>query len=111
MKTTYSSHKQVAEAFATQSTPTGKTSGNRVYFEGDTIYSYGPHFVIARLEPETRAAFFTTRRYSPSTGKHKSYVRWALHRAGWNVVQVERPEYGRPSVVVEEGGLPWLQAA
>jgi hypothetical protein len=50
-------------------------SGN-LYFDGDTIYSYGSHFPIAR-HVETKhghAVLFTTRNYSQTTAGHKCIV-------------------------------------
>ena len=51
------------------------------YFEGDTIYSYGSHFPIARHVESAAgvpAVFFTTGSYSPTTSQHVSQVRQAI---------------------------------
>src|SRR5690242_10838325 len=48
-----------------------------LYFEGDTIYSYGSHFPIARHinnKHGKSAVLFTTRRYSVTTSGHVSAV-------------------------------------
>ena len=57
---------QVAHAWANQ---TGKhCRGSNFYYDGDTIYSYGGHFPIARHVDGV--VLFTTDRYSNSTGTH-----------------------------------------
>jgi len=52
-----------------------------LYFTGDTIYSYGAHFPIARHvtnESGERAVLFTTATYSVTTSSHCSAVRSAI---------------------------------
>src|SRR6266566_4959977 len=57
-----------------------KTSDGNLYFEGDTIYSYGSHFPIARHVSNRKqsAVLFTTRTYSVTTSGHCSAVRSAI---------------------------------
>jgi hypothetical protein len=68
-------HQEVASAWRCQ---TGKTKrGFNVFYEGDTIYSYGYHFPIAKLVQSPRhngVILFTTDTYSVSTAKHKTIV-------------------------------------
>lgn len=61
----------------------GPGRGN-FYFEGDTIYSYGSHFPIARhITHKGKAAIlFTTRDYSVTTAGHKHCVHSALSGLG-----------------------------
>lgn len=51
-----------------------------MFFEGDSIYSYGKHFEIARHVKVGRktAVLLSTRTYSPTTSQHCSNVRWAI---------------------------------
>lgn len=52
-----------------------------LYFTGDTIYSYGSHFPIARHvtnDAGVRAVLFTTETYSVTTSGHCSAVRSAI---------------------------------
>lgn len=74
------SHAQVAHAWAHK---TGRqTNGHHMHYSGDTIYSYGSHFPIARhvtLPDGSDAVLFTTRGYSQSTSSHKSAVSSACH--------------------------------
>ena len=51
-----------------------------IFFEGDTIYSYGSHFPIARhvTHKGKHVILFTTRSYSSTTAGHKSEVRYAI---------------------------------
>ena len=79
------SHDEVAHAWANQTHESMR--GSNVFFEDDTIYSYGGHFPIARIIPGTEFAkpyakatpvvLFTSKDYSVSTAKHKSIVRRA----------------------------------
>ncbi|RWI06833.1 MAG: hypothetical protein EOQ89_03630 [Mesorhizobium sp.] len=74
-----STHNEVAHAWANQ---TGKNrKGHHMFYEGDTIYSYGYHFPIARriLTSEGIVVLMTTRKYSVSTAKHITYTWRASH--------------------------------
>lgn len=66
---------------ATQSE--ARNANRSLYFEGDTIYSYGRHFPIARhvAKGKDRAVLFTTRSYSVTTSGHCSAVRMAIPAA------------------------------
>lgn len=80
---------QVAKAFAG-----GKTSGkgSNLFIDGDTIFSYGYHFPIARRTEELfegkQIVLFTLAGYSISTSKHICYVRSALYGSNYKVVEV-----------------------
>ena len=77
MKTVFSSHNEVAHIWASQSQSEGR-AGN-IFFEGDTVYSYGRHFPVARFAPLFGdIVLFTDRGYSNSTSKHKSIIRAAI---------------------------------
>lgn len=64
--------------------PSGRRIRNRygnLYAEGDTIYSYGAHFPIARRVVDSRGGvsyLLTTRSYSVTTSGHVSSVRQAM---------------------------------
>ena len=84
----------VAHLWAHQSQDSARTAGQgNFYFRGDTIYSYGPHFPIARHVRNKRgqvAILFTTRSYSPSTARHKSIVSRACnHLTVFHVVEIQ----------------------
>lgn len=67
---------EVAHLWANKSRSSAKASN--FYFNGDTIYSYGSHFPIARHH-KVGCVLMTTRSYSSSTNRHISYVRNASH--------------------------------
>lgn len=51
--------------------------GNRMFFEGESIYSYGHHFEIARIvkrKGKAKCVLFNTGNYSLTTATHKNYV-------------------------------------
>lgn len=66
---------QVAHLWASGNKASGK--GSNFYFEGDTIYSYGNHFPIARRISES-FYLITQRGYSVSTSRHICYTRRAI---------------------------------
>lgn len=89
-------HNEVAHAWANQ---TGRhRKGFNVFYEGDTIYSYGHHFPIARLvqSPHAgRVVLFTTEGYSVSTAKHKTFTRRAIgHLTTFDVPNVRANREG-----------------
>jgi len=70
-----------------------------LYFTGDTIYSYGSHFPIARHvtnDVGERAVLFTTATHSVTTSSHCSAVRSAIP-SGIRVFQVPNVCHGRNS--------------
>jgi hypothetical protein len=102
---------QVAKAWANQTKAHGK--GSNFYFEGATIYSYGPHFPIALLTKNNAGAtvaLMTSRTYSKSTQRHTSLVRMALHFANIPVFFVpEITRYGTYDLAAARGA--YLQNA
>ena len=69
------SHRDVANNWA-QKTGKGR-NGFNMFYEGDTIYSYGHHFPIARhtVDVDGEAVILqTTAKWSVSTAKHKGIV-------------------------------------
>lgn len=89
MRTALRNHREVAEKFAENSQPEGRASN--MFFEDDTIYSYGRHFPIAkRIEPDLDLYLFTVRDYSVSTAKHKNMVAGALLAADAYLIYVDQ---------------------
>jgi hypothetical protein len=87
--------REVAHLWAHAAQDRARNTNSTFYFEGDTIYSYGPHFPIARrvdagdlARGSSAVVLFTLRDYSVTTAKHKSYVRRALAQ-GTQVFYVE----------------------
>lgn len=82
----------VAHLWAHRSQDSARVAGGNFYFHGDTIYSYGSHFPIARHVENKRgesAVLFTTRSYSVTTGGHKSMVAGACrHKTVFHVADV-----------------------
>lgn len=62
--------------------PAAHNSNGSLYFENETIFSYGSHFPIARHVQSKRgkksAVLFTTGHYSVTTSAHCSHVRSAI---------------------------------
>lgn len=71
---------QVAHLWANQSQPEARNAKGSLYFRGDTIYSYGSHFPIARhvtARGGRAVVLVTTKSYSVTTSGHTSSVRSA----------------------------------
>ncbi len=85
-------NKQVAHLWANKSLQSAK--GSHFYFEGDTIYSYGSHFPIARHYKGV--VLFTTASYSNTTARHISITRQACnHLTCYFVSDVRRDPCGK----------------
>lgn len=84
-------HHEVARLWAAQSVPSAK--GSNLFFEGDTIYSYGYHWPLAKLvrldDTGTCVALLNNVWYSPTTNRHCCEAGAAAHRAGMIVWPVE----------------------
>jgi len=91
MKNVLSSTYDVASAWAEQKQNFARVSSRSIYFENETIYSYGSHFPIARIIAPM-LALFTTRSYSMSTAKHICRVSSALLHFNMNRIRVENVE-------------------
>lgn len=70
---------ECAHIWSTQSQDHGTTSNGNLYFNNDTIYSYGSHFPIARFI-DSDTVLFTTKHYSMTTNQHMSLVWQAIPR-------------------------------
>lgn len=76
----------VAHLWANQSQEYARNSRHNLYFDRDTIYSYGSHFPIARHVTQKNgkgksAVLLTTKGYSHTTNGHK----WVVERACSNL--------------------------
>ena len=71
---------QVAHCWANQTKAKGR--GSNFFFEGESIYSYGGHFEVARLVQTERGktiALFDPTTYSVTTSRHQSEAWMACH--------------------------------
>jgi hypothetical protein len=77
-KKVFSSHREVCHIWAQRSQDEGKAS--RIFFEGNSIYSYGYRFKMAAFVEHKGqvVVLLNSENYSISTGKHKNYVRRAI---------------------------------
>jgi hypothetical protein len=85
---------EVPHLWAHQSQESARNPQGNLYFDGDTIYSYGSHFPIARHVKNAKgraAILFTTQTYSRTTSGHCSAVRGAIP----SEVQVFHVQYVR----------------
>lgn len=81
MRHVFSSAWDVAHLWAHQLQDDARCSTTAMYFDGDTIYSYGSHFPIAKVIKNQRgeqAYLINSDTYSPSTSKHQNVVAGAI---------------------------------
>lgn len=73
---------EIPHLWAHQTQSDARNSRNNLYFSGDTIYSYGSHFPIARIVKQQKktCVLMTTRSYSSTTAGHIHAVRGAIPR-------------------------------
>lgn len=71
---------RIAHLWAHQTQSEARNPGRNFYFRGDTIYSYGTHFPIARHVKHRGklAILLTSRTYSVTTAGHINLVRQAI---------------------------------
>lgn len=80
---------EIPHLWAHQSQQSARNAGGRIYFEGDTIFSYGSHFPMARHVTATgdrttgagkgaRGVLFNSATYSVTTSHHQTMVRRAI---------------------------------
>jgi len=66
-------------------------AGSHFFFEGDTIYSYGTHFPIARIHQHKKlgkVVIMTTNRYSITTSQHQNHVHSAIDYKACTVIEI-----------------------
>jgi len=68
MKTVFSNYDCV-HTFAQRTQNNGRTSNNNIFFEGDSIYSYGYHYELGRFLDD-KTILINDEGYSNSTAKH-----------------------------------------
>jgi hypothetical protein len=71
MRTVFNSNDQFANVFASQTQFNGRT--NSMFFERDTAYSYGRHYIAAKFmiaDNGEKVCFINKNPYSNSTAKH-----------------------------------------
>ena len=65
-------YQEITNAWINQSAKKPKSS--RMFFENDKLYSYGYHYVIARIDRERNIALINSTKSTPTTNRHKSIV-------------------------------------
>lgn len=84
----------LAKVWLSQSQDSGRVAGGNMLFTGDTIYSYGSHFPIAKIfrAPNgEEVILFTTRTYSMATTGHIAVVQRAVNHSHRRTVYCDFP--------------------
>lgn len=77
-------NKELFKAFA-QGKERGKNASGSVFIDGNRLYSYGYHFIVAILDKGAKIATVTNRKYSVTTSKHTRQAFLALVEAGYSI--------------------------
>ena len=75
MKTVFSSNSELSKVWANQTQQRGRASN--MFFDGETIYSYGHHYQIAHFIDAPngqKVCFINSNGFSNSTAKHTNHV-------------------------------------
>lgn len=80
---TFGAHSNACHVWAQQDPATwhGQSSDGRIFWEGETIYSHGRHFAMAKFVGEykgQRVVLIRDERYSVSTSTHQRYMESSL---------------------------------
>lgn len=78
-------NEQVARSFAAGTGTQASNPAGSLYWHGDTIYSYGYHHVIARVDRANKTAVVNRSRYSVTTSKQTTLVMGELLKAGYTL--------------------------
>jgi len=76
MKKVFSSNDECIHTFAQRTQSEGRTSTKSIFFEGDKLYSYGYHYLLAEFLDDN-TIMINDKGYSASTRKHIGMISWA----------------------------------
>ena len=88
-------NRSLCAAFAAPAPRVTTASTNSMFFEGNCLYSYGYHYLLAFLEvtPEGKKnAYVNGAKYSMTTSHHRSTAISELLKAGWAIIPTSNPE-------------------
>jgi hypothetical protein len=94
-RTVFGTHEQTAHVWAQNRYTRGRSSDERMFWEGPTLFSYGHHFALGHIleTTEGRVTLLNSDSYSVSTGKHK---RHAWHAANGRILYLPKlTDYAR----------------
>lgn len=83
----------ICNAFALQNPPRGRASA--LSYDGRVAYSYGMHFplaVVLTTKDGPKQATVNRDKYSSTTSRHQSAIRYALTRAGYSITEADTAE-------------------
>lgn len=88
MKKVFSKSEEVINEWFNRKQDYARSSGNRIFFEGDNIYSYGKHYQIAKRDDNRKIVLLNGRKNSRTTEKQKSKLETKALLNGFDVVLV-----------------------
>lgn len=87
-KSVFGSHSDLAHVWAQNKYTSGRSSDDRMSFDGAKLYSYGSHFALGYVmdfDNGRRVYLLNTDSHSISTGKHKHHASYAVSGEVYNV--------------------------
>ena len=103
MITAYSGYNRLLHAWIySDETFTGHTPGNRMFAEGNDLYSYRYGAMIAKKLPN-QTILVDTRSFSVTTSKQQTLLRRAIP-SNWNIIYVEDPSSKPSSLIIRSIG-------
>lgn len=94
MKKVFSNHHEICHVWAAETQSEGRTKS--MFFENENIYSYGHHFLAAKIYTNKKGEKFVlinSESYGPTTSKHLCRIRSAVsHLPSAHVESVDNPE-------------------
>jgi len=83
----YKNYDECAHAWVHELSEDGHARGDRMFFRGPRIYSYGYHYMIAR-KVNDKVILFNAESSSSTTNKHKGQVMAAIPTFAYDVISV-----------------------
>ena len=85
-----------------------QAAANHIGYMNNELFSYST--VICRIDRENKKAELNTKKYSRTTSKHQSYLRYTLEHFGYAIKEYDGPDcmywnwgyMGAPALTVED---------
>jgi hypothetical protein len=90
MKKVFSNTDEVIHVFAQQTQSEGRNQSRNIFFEGETIYSYGYHYLLGEFINNRKAIIINDEGYSVTTSKHIGKLGYATnHYKQFNITNID----------------------
>ena len=80
MSTNYKTNEGVIKAWLNCEAEAGRNASESIFFEGNTIYSYGYHFPLAYRPDADTIEITWEQKWSATTSQHQNFVNYLAHQ-------------------------------